>query len=389
MTKKMILHSVPSLSPRSGGISSVVSNLASTQINVAPVRAYVISQRNHGEQIIESATLANSTYLANANNFMDVSFGISMLRRLNMIIAKDNFSIIHNHGLWHPANHWTTRVAVRNKIPLVIQPHGMLETWALNHKAWKKRLAMALYQRSDILHANVILATSLDEYYSIRRLGFKQPVAVIPNGVNLTHNSDLTCKRTHIDNIRTILFLSRVHPVKGLLNLIHAWKQASLDGWRLQIAGPNENGHLDEIFTLARKLSVSDSIEYIGEVGNEQKAALYRNADLFVLPTHSENFGVVIAEALSFGTPVITTKGAPWSDLVTYNCGWWIEHGVEPLVEALRSAAAMSDFERYTMGQRGREYVQRFSWVDIAKQTSDLYSWILNKTEKPDIVMID
>jgi glycosyltransferase involved in cell wall biosynthesis len=386
---KQIIHSVPSLNPRTGGIASVVSNLTITQKAMGAVRPFVVAQRKQGENLIGNAALENSIFFADANNFIDISLGISMLRLLTKVLAKGDFSIIHNHGLWHPANHWATRLAARNNIPLIIQPHGMLETWALKHKAWKKRFALALYQRSDISHANVILATSLEEYHSIRRFGFKQPIAVIPNGVTLPHNFDAQVIKNNSDNMRTVLFLSRVHPVKGLLNLIHAWKHASLNGWRLYIAGPSENEHIDEVLSLARALNVEDSIKYLGEVDGEKRSALYRHADLFVLPTYSENFGVVIAEALSFGVPVITTKGAPWSDLETNNCGWWIEHGIEPLIVALQSAAALSDLERHAMGRRGREYVKRYRWDDIAQQTSDLYSWILKKSEKPNTVIID
>ena len=190
-------------------------------------------------------------------------------------------------------------------------------------------------------------------------------------------------------SIRTALFLSRVHPKKGLLNLVRAWSNLSPKNWRLCIAGPNEGGHLDEVMALAQQFGINDSVEYVGEVDGEQKDALYRMADIFVLPTFSENFGVVVVEALVHGIPVITTHGAPWADLEVYGCGWWVEIGVDPLQEALREAMALSDDERHAMGERGKEYVCRYNWEDIAHQTMAMYRWILRKGDKPHCILID
>lgn len=125
------------------------------------------------------------------------------------------------------------------------------------------------------------------------------------------------------------------------------------------------------------------------QVAVAHKAALYREADLFVLPTFSENFGLVVAEALAYGLPVITTRGAPWADLETYGCGWWIETGMEPLVPALRAAMALSNAERRAMGERGRVYVRRYDWDVIAAETLALYRWVLGQGERPACVHVD
>jgi glycosyltransferase involved in cell wall biosynthesis len=124
----------------------------------------------------------------------------------------------------------------------------------------------------------------------------------------------------------------------------------------------------------------------IGAVAGERKAALYRAADLFVLPTFSENFGLAVAEALSLGLLVISTRGAPWADLRTQGWGWGIDTGVAPLVSALRAATALSDQERQAMGARGCIYVQRYDWDAITEQTLTLYRWVLGRGERPDFV---
>lgn len=298
-------------------------------------------------------------------------------------------SLIHNNGLWQPANHWAASMARRFGIPLVVQPHGMLEPWALKEKALKKSLGMALFQRRDLETAKVLVATSADEYRNLRRLGLTQPVAIIPNGIDLAAAEGPKVERARTAGERTVLFLSRVHKKKGLANLVQAWAQVRPTGWRLQIAGPDEGGHLAEVMRAAQAVGVAGSIDYLGEVNGARKTEVYHNADLFVLPTFSENFGVVVAEALSHGLPVITTRGAPWADLETNGCGWWVDIGVEPLATALRQAMALNDDERRDMGERGRAYVQRYNWADIARQMADVYRWVLGQGARPDCVQLD
>ena len=384
------LHSIACLSLHSGGTARVAVEFTDALARRGAIDVTLLSQAARGEEPLSSNCGLVSRVIAESASRIALKAGLplkSALRRLNSQRAID---LVHSHGLWLPVNHWASQVARRKCIPLIVQPHGMLEPWALNHKAWKKRIAMALFQRRDLEIAQVIVATAITEYESVRKLGLLQPVAVIPNGANFAMNraANLPCASRDTDN-RTVLFLSRVHPKKGLLNLIHAWARLAPLGWRLRIAGPDEGGHLRDIMGLAQKLKINNSVEYIGEVDGERKLSEYRCAHLFVLPTHSENFGVVVAEALAHGLPVITTRGTPWADLETYGCGWWIDIGVQPLVQALREAMALSDDERKEMGVRGQEYVQRYDWDAIALQTMEVYRWALGKGTKPDCVRTD
>ena len=118
------------------------------------------------------------------------------------------------------------------------------------------------------------------------------------------------------------------------------------------------------------------------------KWELFRQAALFVLPTFSENFGVSIAEALACGVPVITTKGAPWAELRSHRCGWWVDIGAAPLAGALREAVAASDEERREMGRRGQRLVeQRYAWPPIAADMRSVYHWVLGTGTKPACVL--
>jgi glycosyltransferase involved in cell wall biosynthesis len=321
---------------------------------------------------------------------MGLALGLPLKFELSQFGAVSRPTLIHSHGVWQPANHWVARAAGRWQVPLIIQPRGMLEPWALGQKAFKKRVALALFQQADLDSARVFVATSEMEAENLRRLGLRQPVVIIPNGVDLAIDPSMVGDN-HLDpnRERIVLFLSRVHPKKGLLELVTAWNCLAPSGWRLRIAGPDDDGHWNQVESRVRKLGLGSSVEYLGPVDGTQKTALYQQADLFILPTFSENFGIVVAEAMAQGLPVITTRGAPWSELETQRCGWWIDTGVEPITRALQTAMLLSDDERRAMGQRGRKYVQQFDWNRIATKTLALYLWLVGQASKPEDIIYE
>lgn len=294
---------------------------------------------------------------------------------------------MHVHGVWLPVNILSIIIAKFYKIPYVIQPRGMLEPWALANKSWKKKISLLIYQRRLLEGASMLVATSYMEYQNLRSLGLINPVAIIPNGI--AHRQSEDQEPLTGSKFKKALFLSRIHPKKGLMNLLQAWARLNLTDWRLQLAGPNENNHLEKVMHEAKRLGIEDNIEYLGELEGKSKDSAYRRADIFVLPTFSENFGVVIAEALSYGLPVVTTKGAPWEELTKYKCGWWVDIGVNPLVEALKEATELSDSERHKMGINGKLYVKRYNWPSLAEQMHQAYGWLLKIENKPCFVKLD
>ncbi len=292
--------------------------------------------------------------------------------------------IVHTHGMWLYPHASSYRYSFRNHVPLIVSPRGMLEPWAFSYKAWKKRPIWWLYERAALQSARVLHATASQEAAGLRSLGLTPPIAVIPNGVDLP---GLGGRETSRDGRRMALFLSRIHPVKGVNNLIQAWCTLRPAGWRLVVAGPDEVGIERELRDMVAQAGAGDDIEFAGPVFDTAKSRLLQQAELFVLPTFSENFGVAIAEALAAGLPVITTTGAPWGELESHGCGWWVDIGVEPLVAALRTATGLSQERLACMGEQGRRLVSdRYAWSCVAERMQSVYEWVLHGGGAPDCI---
>jgi glycosyltransferase involved in cell wall biosynthesis len=294
--------------------------------------------------------------------------------------------VIHNHGLWLMPNIGAGGAAASGPTPFVVSPRGMLAPAALAFSRWKKRAFWALLQGPVIHGAACIHATSEQEYEEIRGFGVANPVAIIPNGIDLPGVAAPPSAGLAVE--RVVLTLGRIHPKKGLDSLVHAWSrvEAKYPGWRLKIVGPPELRYDNELRALAASLRLT-RISIEGPIYGEAKTAAYRDADVFVLPTLNENFGLTVAEALAAATPVISTIGAPWGGLEREGCGWWIDHGVEPLTAAMAQAMAMPREALKAMGGKGREWMARdFAWDRVAHDMLGVYLWLARGAEPPPMV---
>lgn len=304
-------------------------------------------------------------------------------------IRDGQFGIVHDHGIWLGSNRAAADAAARAGVPRIVSPRGMLSEWALAWRGRRKRAAWLAYQRRDLRAADVLHATSELEAREIRAAGIGVPVAVVPNGVDLPPlREGPPVDRSAVGGrSRRLLFLSRIHPKKGLADLIDAWGATRPAGWELVIAGPDEGGHRAEIEARARALGPDAAVRFRDPVPDAGKWDLYGTADLFVLPSRSENFGVVVAEALASGVPVITTRAAPWEALGERRCGWWTEPGVEPLARAIAEATGIGDAERRAMGARGRQLVEEgFAWPAVARRMLAVYRWLAGEGATPEWV---
>lgn len=296
-----------------------------------------------------------------------------------------SIDIIHNHSLWMMPNVYPGRVSRVMRVPLIVSPRGTLSRWAMGSGSLVKKIFWPLVQRPALESAACFHATAYSEYEDIRRLGFRQPVAIIPNGIDIPILSE---KKSAIT--RTLLFLGRIHPVKGLEMLLPAWKtlQHSFPDWQLKIIGPDNRGHLGKMIELSNALGLQ-RIEFCGPRYGEAKNQAYADADLFVLPTYSENFGMAVAEALAAGTPAVVTKGAPWAGLERQGAGWWVDINVQALTVGLGAAMSKDRNELLRMGKNGKTWMEaEYSWPEIGKRMTRTYEWMLRGGSAPDWILL-
>lgn len=309
--------------------------------------------------------------------------------KLKQKLNNSNHSIYHGHGIWDPPIHQMATMAKTNNIPYVISPHGMLKPWSLKQSRLKKKLALKLYQFSDLKKANCLHATAIQEAESIRFLGLENPIAIIPNGIPIKDFPLLESKPIKVK--KKLLYLSRIHYSKGIENLIEAWAKISdciKEEWQIDIVGMGDKKYIDQLKFKVATYNLSHSINFLSPLYGENKVAAFQQADLFVLPTYTENFGIAIAESLASGTPVITTKGAPWEDLNKYKCGQWIDIGTAPLIRALEEVLRFPNDKLVTMGLNGRKLIEdKYSIDAVAKKMNELYMWLNQKGAKPEFVV--
>ena len=381
-----VIHVVPAISEEASGPSYSVAKLCESLIEV-------------GEDVTLAAMdLSGTRTSAPFVRLFPMGLGPrragrspKMCRWLKDEVAGGSVDVLHNHGMWQMNSAYPGWAAKGQGAKLIVSPRGAFSRWAMAHGSGFKRVFWPLVQRPALAHASCFHTTAEAEYDDIRRLGFKQPVAFIPNAVDV-----LPLLPKPLTEARTLLFLGRIHPIKGIDILLHAWSQVMERHreWRLSIvgtdAGYGDNGrYLEKMTTLAAALGLK-RVHFKGPLYGEAKWAAYREADLCVLPTRSESFGMTVAESLAAGTPVIVTTAAPWRGLETHQSGWWIAIGLDPLVAALENAMRHSRHQLAQRGENGRQWMAaEFSWRPVALKMDLTYRWLTRGGEVPTWVTTD
>lgn len=314
-------------------------------------------------------------------------------------LAKEDFDLVHVQGLWMYPSVAAKRWA-RNGKAYMITPRGMLDPWAVRNSAWKKQLAGLMYENSHLHGAACLHALCESERQSIRAYGLRNPVAVIPNGVDLP-DPDVVLPAPEWDatlphGAKVLFFLSRLHPKKGLVNLLHAWARvkeechANAQPWQLVIAGWEQGGHQADLDALAKGLGAEATIHFVGPQFDQAKAASFRRADAFILPSFSEGLPMAVLEAWSYELPVIMT---PHCNIpVGFEAGAAVEIQTESdsIQKALLDFFALTESERIVMGCRGFNLVKdRFTWQKIAEEMMGVYRWVLEGGSPPACVRLD
>ena len=302
-------------------------------------------------------------------------------------LEKSKADILHIHSIWMYPSRVARRWAGETR-PYVISPHGLLKPWALRNSRWKKRIAALLYENEHLRHAACLHALNAAEAESFREYGLKNPICVIPNGTILRNN----IVRTHPPRGRSLLYLGRIHPSKGLRSLIAAWSAVRNDvasaGWRLTIAGWDQNHHRAELERLADKFEVRSSFDFLGPQFDADKDRCLAMASAFILPSESEGQPMSILEAWSWGLPVLMTRECNVPEGGKVGAAILMDPDARSIAAAMRRLFSMTERDRVEMGRTGRCLVEeRNQWQRIGKAMTEVYDWILGRGPKPDCIL--
>lgn len=413
-----ILHVVALIQASTGGPAISVTRLASEQSKLGhEVTLACLDYPHLGPQVEAPGVRvvsAKGSVLAVRGRGWSPKF-----RRVVMEEAK-KVDVVHNHGLWMWPNAYAREAAVAAGKPLIISPRGMLEAWSLGRSRFRKSVAWWLFENKNLQSAAMFHATAASEAESIRvavkRLrdentkrqrwdGAKLaewkgevPIVVAPNGVDLPDlarrpgRQALEDRFPQLKNRRWVVFMSRLHPKKGVDVLLRAWarqKDVASGSWRVKsmqteapvtqllphrnpvlvLAGSDLIGYRKYVERMVKELGLEDSVVITGELQGEAKDCVLANAEVFVLPSHSENFGIVVAEAMSWGRPVISSTGTPWKEVEDVGAGWWVQPEEKELTQILHEALAKRQEELDAMGAKGRALVaERYTWAAPAER---------------------
>lgn len=366
-----VLHYIPSIAQDQGGVAAYLSILSGELGKRCDlVIATCVQEGNLPMKNCKIADLAGFT-------FTDAGLGLSWsgIRRFtklcNNILEEEKPDMVHINGIWSIDRWLMQREALKRGIPTYVMPHGMLEPWILQRHYWTKKLpALMLYEKKALRSARCLIATAESEKQNLQKLKMNDAdIPVIANGIDVT---EIPLKEDwHIR--KKILYVSRIHIKKGIELLLEVVGSLSdrLQDYEIIIAGEGEPDYVSSLKAKAMKAGVK--VRFIGGVYGTEKWQVFQDADFFVLPTNSENFGYVIAEALACGTPVITTKGTPWAE-IDGTCGCWIERHEDELRKAMLLMLDKTAGELEEMGKSGRRLIEEhYSAAEMAAQLMTVY----------------
>ena len=355
--------------------------------------------------------------------------------------------LTHTHGIWRYTSMVTNNYCRAMQNPYIISPHGMLDQWAVRNSRWKKMVAHALYEGAHLRGATCLRALCESEARAFRQVGLENPICIIPNGIDLP---DIGSQKPaggieNIEELKTetlkveggnlpassfqfltsqqkiLLYLGRIHPKKGLINLLKAWATLEKAEWILAIAGWDQDGHEMELKQLATELEIpwidlrehsksniqqltsnrkaenrkqkadfsfstyqSGNVLFLGPQFGGNKTACYAGCDAFILPSFSEGLPMVVLEAWAYGKPVLMTPECNLPEGFAAGAALNVETSPESIARGLQLMFGMSVDERRQMGGQGRQLAAtRFSWSFIAKELKQVYEWMLGGGPPP------
>jgi glycosyltransferase involved in cell wall biosynthesis len=388
-----VAHVTSWLSTKGGGIPPVIRGLV-RENRRSGVNSIVAGLREDDTQL-QTPVPQFKEILGSA--FGPNSFGFSPELKCRLTAEVKGNLVFHSHGLWMYPGVVARKLARSSGAPLVISPHGMLDPWALENSRWKKRLAAVVFENRNLRSAGCLHAVCDSEANNMRRYGLRNPIAIIPNGVDLEEfnplpNYDAIEKDyPSLRGKKRMLFLSRVHPKKGLPHLLRAWQQLAREfgDWTLLIAGGDQMGHEKEVRALSVELGINSAVIFLGSLHGDAKRRALAGSDAFVLPSFSEGFSMAVLEAAACGLPVLFSPQCNFSELTAAGGAIEALPNTAACAAGLRQMFSLSNERRKSMGGRAKALIQqKYAFRACAARMAAVYAWLLQQGPKPDCVTL-
>ncbi len=391
------------ISRKAGGLQSSVKGLSLAN-NKLKIDQTILSPKDEFTDLDRALWTPLKVILYPAFGPLQIS---SVLQRIFRTLNTD---VVHCHGLWQDTQRITMHWQTNTGRPVVISPHGMLDPWALCNSAWKKKIVGKLFANSSLQNATCLHALCRLEAESIRAYGLKNPIAIIPNGVELPAlDVDRNYKEKCLEGRKKrLLFMGRIHPKKGLSELLKAWKlvlsgkDQNAESWQLVIAGWDDGGLLKRLHkqVIDLDLVMADCSEqnycrdyhlieeanvvFSGPVFGEEKDSLFRSVHACILPSFSEGLPMSVLEAWSYGLPVVMTDFCNIPEGFLAGAAFRIAPDSESIAEGLAQLFVLKETDICSMGFKGRMIVEeKFQWENIAQGMKSVYEWCLGGN-RPD-----
>ena len=375
------LHAVSHLDPKYGGLSAAVPALGSAVSTTGQFSVALAGFCGDGEHYLPSVAPGMDVH------HFPIGYGGWWRDRASRQAFRNlvrESAGLHIHGLWQLSTSAAARAAQSESKPYIVSAHGMLESWALANKRLKKTAYAWLFERANLRSATCLHALTRAEARDYRNFGLRNPIAIIPNGVDVPSvcsPEPFLNRFPELRNKRLLLFLGRIHFKKGLDILCEAWTRVSRD-WpdaQLVLAGPDFENTRMPIEKLLEERRIRHRVTFTGMLASELKWSALRAAECFVLPSYSEGLSVSVLEAMGMGLPVIVSEQCNLPEVAEQDCGWVIQpraQGGNDLESALSAVLRASSQARAKLGANGRRLVaQRYSWRVVGEQMSALYAW--------------
>ena len=386
-----ILHVIPSVALVRGGPSAAVIDMVRSLRNIG-IDAEIVTTNDNGNALLdvplndlhkyqEVPVRFFARFSPNLHPMREFAFSASLTTWLWQHLR--DYDLVHIHAIFSYPSTVAMAIARFHNVPYIIRPLGQLCEWSLQQSKLKKEIYLKLVEKANLKGAKALHVTSDQERTELELLYWDLPSFILPHGLVLPVKISNAREQLHqILNIPLdipiILFLSRLHPKKGLDYLIPALSKLHNQNFAFVLAGSGDPEYEAELDLLVQENNLSDRTHKLGFVGGEKKDICLQGADLYALTSHSENFGIAVLEALASGTPALVTTGVALSDLVKeQNLGWVVELEIEAIVSSIQEFLDNPDMAKQK-GDRAAQYVaEHYTWEKIALNLKSIYENIL------------